>query len=216
MRLCSVLLCALLQEYSDLVTLSDTQYTSYWNARGEGASTDETGYDSFSIGSRLVPLDFVSNSPESAVALLKDLYNAGFFTFNYFLGGATAAVTATATSMHPSARDALWQIEVFGDNWEGMMDILRNTLPDSGSGYNHGARNEPLWRDAFWGSNYDRLLEIKTQLDPNNTLNCWHCVGYEGEEINDDSDLEASAAARVALMPLIVAIAVLLLQVGRS
>jgi FAD/FMN-containing dehydrogenase len=35
------------------------------------------------------------------------------------------------------------------------------------------------WQDSIWGSNYDRLLSIKKEYDPNNLFACKYCVGSE-------------------------------------
>jgi len=34
------------------------------------------------------------------------------------------------------------------------------------------------WEREYWGRNYPRLMEIKRKYDPENLLNCWHCVGW--------------------------------------
>ena len=36
------------------------------------------------------------------------------------------------------------------------------------------------WQQTFWGENYDRLLEIKRAIDPDDVLWCHPCVGSEG------------------------------------
>lgn len=38
---------------------------------------------------------------------------------------------------------------------------------------------EPNWQEAKYGSNYDRLLSIKKNLDPNGVFWCKQCVGSE-------------------------------------
>ena len=38
---------------------------------------------------------------------------------------------------------------------------------------------EEGWQDSFWGSNYDRLLSVKRQYDPDNLLRVHHGVGTE-------------------------------------
>ena len=184
------------QSRSDLITVTETDYISYWDAHGRGEKTDETGFE-FDIGSRLVPRSYVESNTDDFVDLLDDISNAGFFTWNYFLGGATEAVDGDDTSMHPAARTALYQIEVVTEQVASTMDLVRN-IPNSGSGYNHGYKLEPDWKNAFWGDNYDRLLSIKQQVDPNNTLNCWHCVGYVGEEPDYDSLIDDETDISVA------------------
>ncbi|RNA01828.1 FAD-linked oxidoreductase -like [Brachionus plicatilis] len=37
------------------------------------------------------------------------------------------------------------------------------------------------WKERYWGGmdNYNKLLEAKVKLDPENLFTCYHCVGYE-------------------------------------
>ena len=42
------------------------------------------------------------------------------------------------------------------------------------------------------------MESIKQQVDPNNTLNCWHCVGYVGEEPDYDSLIDDETDISVA------------------
>jgi hypothetical protein len=37
----------------------------------------------------------------------------------------------------------------------------------------------PSFQQAFWGENYERLLEIKTRVDPEDVFWCKPCVGKE-------------------------------------
>ena len=41
------------------------------------------------------------------------------------------------------------------------------------------------WKEAWWGPNYPRLVEIKKKYDPDMLLKCWKCVGFE------DADMES-------------------------
>jgi hypothetical protein len=38
---------------------------------------------------------------------------------------------------------------------------------------------EPNWEEAFWGSNYEKLLKVKRRIDPENLLTCNRCVGTD-------------------------------------
>jgi len=38
---------------------------------------------------------------------------------------------------------------------------------------------EPGWQNQFWGSNYERLVQIKRAVDPDDVLWCNPCVGNE-------------------------------------
>jgi len=35
------------------------------------------------------------------------------------------------------------------------------------------------WKKRYWGSNYDRLLDVKKKYDPHNMFWCHHCVGSD-------------------------------------
>ena len=51
----------------------------------------------------------------------------------------------------------------------------------AGTYYNEPDPNLEDWKIAYWGSvdNYNRLLAVKKELDPNNTLWCRNCVGSD-------------------------------------
>jgi Berberine and berberine like len=46
--------------------------------------------------------------------------------------------------------------------------------------------NEPNFQNAFWGTNYPRLLSIKRAVDPHDVLWCHPCVGNERWEVVGD------------------------------
>ncbi|KAF5361379.1 hypothetical protein D9758_006192 [Tetrapyrgos nigripes] len=50
------------------------------------------------------------------------------------------------------------------------MPALKQLTPGSGSYVNEGDPYEPDFKEAFYGSNYDRLLEIKDKWDPRQVL----------------------------------------------
>ncbi|KID64634.1 FAD-binding, type 2, partial [Metarhizium hybridum] len=60
------------------------------------------------------------------------------------------------------------------------MERLRNLTPTSGAYVNEAFKFESDWQQAFWGSNYKRLLRAKRSLDPNDVFWCDPCVGNEG------------------------------------
>ncbi|KAI1504031.1 hypothetical protein F5X99DRAFT_68091 [Biscogniauxia marginata] len=60
------------------------------------------------------------------------------------------------------------------------MDLLREASPGAGSYMNEGDPGEPNWQQAFFGHNYERLLEIKKSRDPWNLFWAPTTVGSEG------------------------------------
>ena len=60
------------------------------------------------------------------------------------------------------------------------MRILRDASVGAGTYSNEADYHEPDWQEAFWGSNYPRLLSIKQKYDPANFFRTHHSVGSEG------------------------------------
>jgi hypothetical protein len=132
--------------------------------------------------------------------LLSDNVASQLGFVNYFLGGNINNVSAEDTSVHPALRKAIWS--VFTNDMTAAQKI-REFVPNTETGvcYNHHNAWEPDWRNACWGSHYDRLDEIKELYDPNHVLNCWHCVGYVGEEfdishLTEDSTTTTSTGSK--------------------
>ena len=107
------------------------------------------------------------------------VHNGGII-FNYILGGAVNDVGDNDTAVHPAMRKAIWQINTFTKPMTHELRDVKNTAP----GFNHAAKDEPDWRNAFWGPNLPRLESLKRQLDPDNRLDCWYCVGYSYSSSN--------------------------------
>jgi berberine-like enzyme len=59
------------------------------------------------------------------------------------------------------------------------VDGLKKVSPDSGAYLNEAGPEQPNYRHEFWGENYDRLLKIKRDIDPDDVLWCTPCVGNE-------------------------------------
>ncbi|KAI1264601.1 FAD-binding domain-containing protein [Xylariaceae sp. FL1019] len=66
---------------------------------------------------------------------------------------------------------------------QGYMSLLREVSPDAGSYMNEGDVGEPNWQQAFFGENYDRLLEIKNTWDPLQVFWAPTTVGSEGWQV---------------------------------
>ena len=131
-------------EQQQYVTISLTEFDSYWASRTAGcrdsssvacrtfgAETDATGQAGVNIHSRMIPAAWVTqNNGAEAKATLKWMMYNGWFTFNYFLGGAVTDVAADETAVHPSVRVSIWNMEVFDPR---LIERLRDDLPDSGA-----------------------------------------------------------------------------------
>lgn len=59
-------------------------------------------------------------------------------------------------------------------------EIDRNSTSAFGSTQYYNEQYEsPNWQTDFFGSNYDRLLEVKKTYDPEGVFSCPLCVGSE-------------------------------------
>uniref|UniRef100_A0A7M5XHT2 FAD-binding PCMH-type domain-containing protein n=2 Tax=Clytia hemisphaerica TaxID=252671 RepID=A0A7M5XHT2_9CNID len=162
------------------VTTNILTADSYFNIRGGyQMDTDKTGERTINIASRLIPREFVLNEPEEALEHLKWMVRNGFFTFNYLLGGVVMDPSKDETAVHPAMRKAVWQIETFQDE---MTNYLRENIKNTGAGFNHAWAKEPDWRNSLWGEHLEKLQELKKKYDSENRFNCWHCIGYQGDE----------------------------------
>lgn len=86
---------------------------------------------------------------------------------------------------------ALWDPQDFGATGAGSVDQaytnahkaiepLREITPSSGAYLNEGDIFEPDPVATFWGQeNYDRLLEIKKDVDPENLLTGYNYIGWD-------------------------------------
>ncbi|CAI6340549.1 unnamed protein product [Periconia digitata] len=62
-------------------------------------------------------------------------------------------------------------------------EVLREAMPDSAAYSNEADLYETNYTTSFWGEkNYERLLSIKKEIDPDNLLTCWHCVGWNPDD----------------------------------
>lgn len=60
------------------------------------------------------------------------------------------------------------------------MDPIRAITPNAGAYMSEGDVYEPHPIESFWGrKNYDRLLKLKQELDPDNLMSCYTCVGWD-------------------------------------
>ncbi|OIW31030.1 FAD-binding domain-containing protein [Coniochaeta ligniaria NRRL 30616] len=59
------------------------------------------------------------------------------------------------------------------------LEPLRKLAPDMGAYMNEANPYEPDWQHQFWGANYERLVQIKRAVDPEDVLWCAPCVGNE-------------------------------------
>ena len=172
-----------------------------WYARNNGPLT--AGYDLL-IGSRLISAETLMTNQTAVIEAFKAATPPGSSIAVDLVAGPgvkNAKPRGGSSAVNPAWRKALvhttlsvgWQ--PFDAATKTMQeDLLTNTYvaalrklaPDMGAYMNEADPNEPNWQEAFWGSNYPRLLEIKRKIDPDDVLWCHPCVGSERWEVVGD------------------------------
>jgi len=85
-----------------------------------------------------------------------------------------------SVSISPAFRDAFMHI-VVGAWDEARMQTYYDMKSSSNSYMSESAYDMPGWRQRLWGSNHQKLLEVKTEYDPRGLFWCRHCVGDRGD-----------------------------------
>jgi len=91
-----------------------------------------------------------------------------------------ATTSVSFSALDRTARDAAIKASnVYADG-------LRELAPNTGAYVNEASKYEPSWQKTFWGDNYERLLKLKRELDPDDVFWCQPCVGSERWQEVDD------------------------------
>lgn len=124
--------------------------------------------------------------------------------FNKGLSGASEQARARqkSTAMNPAVLDAVALVTISGGQQytypqivghtpnlakakqaaykaKQAMKLIHDLSPEAGTYGNEADYFLENWQSALWGSNYEKLLQIKNQYDPQNTFTCHHCVGSQ-------------------------------------
>ncbi|KKP02623.1 ent-kaurene oxidase [Trichoderma harzianum] len=164
---------------------------------------------SLTRSSRLVPKkNFQTADGQKALvdALMENKFGWGAVIAsptNYTLAESDQPGGPGESSVSPAWRDSIWHLtytttwdpadpvattpEALASMFQEMseaMDPIRAITPGAGAYQNEADVYEPDPIGSFWGEkNYARLLAIKKQLDPDNLLSCWNCIGWN---VNDE------------------------------
>ncbi|TFK52652.1 FAD binding domain-containing protein [Heliocybe sulcata] len=145
------------------------------------------------LASRLIPKANFQTA-EDRSQLLSALLKAHDLTpgLRFLVSPPTSYPGDGSTSVTPAWRDSIYHITLISTwNWNATevqkkeqyqlasraISYLRDITPDAAYS-NEADVYEPNHEVAFWGDNYDKLLQIKQKYDPEQLLDCWHCVGW--------------------------------------
>ncbi|EJP63436.1 FAD binding domain-containing protein [Beauveria bassiana ARSEF 2860] len=175
---------------------STTEYASFFAFFAANADTESVGDNKYLV-SRLLDRDALT-SDEKALgeALLSGTGPGGLSTF--FLVGGKGVQEAKPAGGGSNAVNSHWRsayvhtitaaqgvpfdkaatdrnLKALEEAWAP----VRKISPSSGAYLNEASIFEPNFQDSFWGTNYPRLAQIKTKVDPHDVFWCTPCVGNE-------------------------------------
>jgi hypothetical protein len=129
--------------------------------------------DSWLLGAEHLKSDKFAQVLEDAMPKMEDGQMRG-----QLIGGGKVNSLGNDTSVVPAWRKTYSHIVLTG---YGQPDsgAFRAHAPDMGAYANEASYLTPGWKDAFWGSNYERLSKIKEQYDPEHLF--WATPGINAE-----------------------------------
>ncbi|KXN87816.1 hypothetical protein AN958_08089 [Leucoagaricus sp. SymC.cos] len=178
-------------------TLIITEFPS-WHAFFEVFTSQfvaEVG-SSLAIASRLIPTTLFKTTAKQK-SLVSSLLAADAATPGLIIlisAPASFNHTAGSTSVTEAWRSSLYHVTLISQwNWNATLtekrehynaasasiENLRKITPDAAYLVKNEADvYEPNHEVSFWGNNYPKLLQIKKKYDPEQLLDCWHCIGF--------------------------------------
>ncbi|KAK7056430.1 hypothetical protein VNI00_002985 [Paramarasmius palmivorus] len=175
--------------------VSITEYPS-WAAYFEwfaNANVAAAGL-SLALGSRLINKENFE-TPAKQEALVSALLDASKLTPRLIIHSSTpfSYTPVEETSVTEAWRSSLYHITLISSwNWNATVEEKRKSYADvtksvsylkavtpNAAYLNEADVYESNHEVTFWGSNYQKLLQIKEKYDPDHLLDCWQCVGWK-------------------------------------
>ncbi|CAK7229297.1 hypothetical protein SCUCBS95973_007173 [Sporothrix curviconia] len=147
------------------------------------AKSVDAGGDNTLMGGRLLSQADVAKNGSAINSAIGALVDAGHVFAGvavnpgHAVPDADASISAVNPVWRSAATSTLWEYEPAAclsesgrqqalKNLTQLGNALRAASPTSGVYANEADVNEPSWQQAFWGSNYAKLVSIKTKYDP--------------------------------------------------
>ncbi|ESK89354.1 isoamyl alcohol oxidase [Moniliophthora roreri MCA 2997] len=188
------------KEHGDAAAVTSMTEFPSWAAYFEWfANTNRAAAGiSLALGSRLINKENFE-TPVKQEALVSALLKASKLTPRLIIHSSTpfSYVPDGGTSVTEAWRSSLYHITLISPwNWNATIEdkrkayanvskavgYLKALTPDAAY-VNEADVYETNHEVTFWGSNYQRLLDIKRKYDPDQLLDCWQCVGWKSSSL---------------------------------
>lgn len=192
---------AKLQVFNDTLSISEdfASYTDYWSFyEAESGLYDAAGASAI-LTSRLINRRALANHAavrEAVEVIAGKLEEYTVNVINLVSGGKVFTDAADEISgLHPAWRTSNFFVTVGrgvalnasnAERYSAIDDMtcvkgaaLKRLAPDTGGYMNEGDRNDPDWKETFYGDKYVKHLDTKKKYDPYDTFYCAICVGSE-------------------------------------
>ncbi|KAL2817770.1 hypothetical protein BJX63DRAFT_384826 [Aspergillus granulosus] len=160
------------------------------------SNADTTGNIAI-FGSRMYSRNLFENEPAKLTAVLRQIWTGPTGFTGHIVSGGAVANTHVDSALHPAWRECLLHLTI-GRTWDPEASLeeqeaVRNNLTDvevellrsvegsdrMGAYLNEANAYEKDFQLSFWGSNYNRLYEIKQKWDPTGLFITRSGVGSE-------------------------------------
>ncbi|KIJ49487.1 hypothetical protein M422DRAFT_160609 [Sphaerobolus stellatus SS14] len=189
------------------ITYTEFSITSYSNFMD---AYDNTGFDeiqvaNFQLGGWILPrslFESTSTSFDRMIQVLRNITDQGGSIYDIVMRPPSELPHSVPKAILPAWRssqkflvtllpwnDTATEEQIFNDRKKITFDLdapLRDLAPESGTYLNEADSDEPNWQNAFYGSNYPKLLEIKDKWDADELLYGATAVG--GDRWAEDQD----------------------------
>ncbi|KAL5436005.1 hypothetical protein PMIN07_012137 [Paraphaeosphaeria minitans] len=138
------------------------------------SAVEEGGYDVH--GQVMSPTFSVAGNPDNAVlpAFRTAIMHTQVYEPNASWDGSTVVETPELQARRH-------------DRLQSYLQRWRDITPGGGAYMNEGDMQDPEWKDTFYGSYYERLLEVKKKWDPEGVFWVISGVGSDEWEVRDSS-----------------------------
>lgn len=179
------------------------EHDNFYDAWTRHFPTEAVANSNIRTSSRLFPTDIWSNvtKRDAMFDTVKQVIKEGSVLIQYNMSPAQREGTPDS-SANSHWRTAQW-FAIMGTGWapdatEAQLEYSNRLITDDwnermrqfgpGGYLNEGDVMEPNFQDAFFGSNYARLLKIKREVDPNDVFWAPTAVGSEKWDVEGQRD----------------------------